>query len=77
VFRKVHAAAKENPLKSKANLVSDLPHSKPVWIGLCGEEDRNIYGLRELQGKYRLRLFEWDGRCVPSSFRGPLPNPIH
>ena len=57
--------------------MSDLPNSKPTWIGLLDVEDKNIYGLTELQGKYGLHLFEWDGRYVPSSFSGLLPNHMH
>jgi hypothetical protein len=60
---KYRASAKNHPLRSDADLANDLPHSKPAWIGLREvEEDRNVYGLAELQEKFGLRLFEWDGK---------------
>jgi hypothetical protein len=68
-------AARQGPLKSDASLASDLPRSKSAWVGLHNlKEDQSIYGLRELQEQYGLRLFEWDGRSVSFS-TGPKPSP--
>lgn len=62
---KYRTVARRNPLESDASLASDLPHSKPAWVGLRESlGDRNVYGLKELQEQYGLRLFEWDGRSA-------------
>jgi hypothetical protein len=61
--KKHRGLAKRHPLGVDADVASDLPHSKPAWVGLRElEDDWNIYGLEELQGRYGLRLFEWDGK---------------
>jgi hypothetical protein len=55
--------AKEHPLDVDANVESDLPHSKPAWVGLHElEDDHSLYTLTELQGTFGLWLFDWDGR---------------
>jgi hypothetical protein len=60
---KYRASAKNNALRSDADLANDLPHSKPAWIGVREmEEDRKVYGLAELLEKFKLRLIEWDGK---------------
>ena len=61
--KKYRESARQQPLHINTNAATDLPHSKPAWIGVRElEEDRNIYGLGELQEKYGLRLVEWDGK---------------
>jgi hypothetical protein len=61
--QKYRELAKKHPLGVESNAAYDLPHSKPSWIGLREiEEDRVVYGLAELQQKFKLQLFEWDGK---------------
>jgi hypothetical protein len=61
--RRHRGLAKERPLDVDANVESDLPHSKPAWVGLRElEDDRSLYTLTELRGTFGLRLFDWDGR---------------
>jgi hypothetical protein len=61
--KKYRASAKNRPLKSDIDVANDLPHSKPAWIGLREmEQDRAVYGLAELQERFGLRYFEWDGK---------------
>ena len=64
-MQKYHTIVRWNPLKSDTSLASDLPHSKPAWVGLRKSQgDWNVYRLKELQEQYRLCLFEWDGRSA-------------
>ena len=46
-----------------SNTATDLPHSKPAWIGVRElEGDWNVYSLTELQEVYGMQLVEWDGK---------------
>jgi hypothetical protein len=61
--KKYRESAKKDPLHTSATAATDLPHSKPAWIGARELENvKRVYSLDELQGKYGLRLVEWDGR---------------
>ena len=61
--KKYRESARQHPVHVNASAATDLPHSKPAWIGVRElEEDWNVYGLDELQEKYGLRLIEWDGK---------------
>ena len=61
--KKYREPARQHPLHVNASAATDLPHSKPAWIGVRElEEDWSVYGLDELQEKYGLRLVEWDGK---------------
>jgi hypothetical protein len=77
VLKKHRGLAKAHPLGVDADVASDLPHSKPAWVGLRElEDDRKVYGLEELQGGYGLRLFEWDGRWAHLLPQWPI-NQLH
>jgi hypothetical protein len=62
-LEKYTALAKKHLLRSNVNTSTDLPHSKPAWVGLREmEEGWKVYGLVELQERFGLCLFEWDGK---------------
>jgi hypothetical protein len=60
---KYTALAMNRPLRSNVDTKTDLPHSKPAWVGLHEmEDDQKVYGLVDLQEKFGLHLVEWDGK---------------
>jgi hypothetical protein len=55
--------AARHPLGIDTDITSNLPHSKPAWVGLHElESEQKVYGLQELQEGHGLQLIEWDGR---------------
>ena len=61
--QKYRESARQHPVFVDSNTATDLPHSKPAWIGVCElEGDWYVYSLTELQEVYGMQLVEWDGR---------------
>ena len=61
--QKYRESTRQHPVFIDSNTATDLPHSKPAWIGVRElEGDWNVYSLTELQEVYGMQLVEWDGK---------------
>lgn len=61
--KKHRQSAKKHAMRVDTNTATDLPHSKPAWIGVRElEEDWTVYTLKELQETFGLQLIDWDGK---------------